>query len=73
VALDFYNDNGQEIGLGTDRHTLYLLGGVALVIFGAGLIISNPVVRRYLGKIGLGNLTAAALPDVERYLKLRNM
>lgn len=73
MALDLDNDNEQEIGLGTDKHTLYLLGGVALVIFGAGLIVSNPVVRRYLGKIGLGNWTAAALPDVERYLKLRNM
>lgn len=73
MALDLDNDNGQEIGLGTDRHTLYLLGGVALMIFGAGLVISNPVVRRYLGQIGLGNLTSAALPDVERYLKLRNM
>jgi hypothetical protein len=73
VALDLEVDNGQEIGLGTDRHTLYLLGGVALMIFGAGLIISNPVVRRYMGQLGIGNLTQAALPDVERYLKLRNM
>jgi hypothetical protein len=73
VALDLDNENGQEIGLGTDTHTLYLLGGVALMIFGAGLIISNPVVRRYLGQLGIGNLASAALPDVERYLKLRNM
>jgi len=73
VALDLEVDNGQENGLGTDRHTLYLLGGVALMIFGAGLIISNPVVRRYMGQLGIGNLTQAALPDVERYLKLRNM
>ena len=73
VALDLEVDNGQEIGLGTDRHTLYLLGGIALMIFGAGLIISNPVVRRYMGQLGIGNLTQAALPDVERYLKLRNM
>ncbi|HEV7675708.1 MAG TPA: hypothetical protein VGQ12_14350 [Candidatus Angelobacter sp.] len=73
MALDLEVDNGQEIGLGTDRHTLYLLGGVALMIFGAGLIISNPVVRRYMGQLGIGNLTQAALPDVERYLKLRNM
>jgi hypothetical protein len=72
VALDLEIEDGQ-VGLGTDRHTLYLLGGVALMIFGAGLIISNPVVRRYLGQLGLGNLTQAALPDVERYLKLRNM
>ena len=73
MALDLEVDNGQEIGLGTDRHTLYLLGGIALMIFGAGLIISNPVVRRYMGQLGIGNLTQAALPDVERYLKLRNM
>jgi hypothetical protein len=73
VALDLEVDNGQENGLGTDRHTLYLLGGIALMIFGAGLIISNPVVRRYMGQMGIGNLTQAALPDVERYLKLRNM
>jgi hypothetical protein len=73
VALDLEVDNGQENGLGTDRHTLYLLGGIALMIFGAGLIISNPVVRRYMGQMGIGNLTQAALPDVERYLKLPNM
>jgi len=72
VALDLEIEDGQ-VGLGTDRHMLYLLGGVALMIFGAGLIISNPVVRRYMGQPGLGNLTQAALPDVERYLKLRNM
>ena len=63
----------KENGLGTDRHTLYLLGGIALMIFGAGLIISSPVVRRYMGQLGIGNLTQAALPDVERSLKLRNM
>ena len=73
MALDLEVDNGQENGLGTDRHTLYLLGVVALMIFGVGLIISNPVVRRYMGQLGIGNLTQAALPDVERYLKLRNM
>ncbi|HEV7521282.1 MAG TPA: hypothetical protein VGP89_09300 [Candidatus Angelobacter sp.] len=73
MALDLEVDNGQENGLGTDRHTLYLLGGIALMIFGAGLIISNPVVRRYMGQMGIGNLTQAALPDVERYLKLPNM
>jgi hypothetical protein len=58
---------------GTDRETLYLLGGVALVIFGAGLILSNPAARRLLGQVGLGDLTAAAMPDIERYLKLRSM
>jgi len=60
-------------GLGNDKDTLYMLGGVALVVFGAGLILSNPYIRRYLSQIGIGNLAQAAMPDVERYLKLRAM
>jgi hypothetical protein len=59
--------------LSADKETLYMLGGVALVVFGAGLILSNPAVRRYLGQFGLGSLAQAALPDVDRYLKLRAM
>ena len=58
---------------GTDKDTLYMLGGAALIMFGTGLILSNPLVRRYLGQLGVGNLMQAALPDVDRYLKLRNM
>jgi hypothetical protein len=58
---------------GTDKETLYMLGGVALVIFGAGLVLSNPTVRRYLGQVGVGNLASAALPDLERYFRLRAM
>jgi hypothetical protein len=58
---------------GTDKDTLYMLGGVALVIFGAGLVLSNPTVRRYLGQVGVGNLATAALPDLERYFRLRSM
>ena len=60
-------------GTGTDKETLYMLGGVALVIFGAGLVLSNPTVRRYLGQVGVGNLASAALPDLERYFRLRSM
>ncbi len=66
---DVLNSNGN----GSDKETLYMLGGAALILFGAGLILSNPQVRRYLGQIGLGNLVTATLPDVDRYLKLRNM
>jgi hypothetical protein len=50
-----------------------MLSGVAFVVFGAGLILSNPLVRRYLGGIGISNLAQAALPDLDRYLKLRAM
>jgi hypothetical protein len=58
---------------GTDMETLLMVGGVAMMVFGAGLILSNPVVRRYLGQVGIGSLATAALPDFERYLKLRSM
>jgi hypothetical protein len=63
----------QPNGNATDRETLMLLGGVALVVFGAGLILSNGTARRFLGQMGLGDLTGAAMPDIERYLKLRSM
>ncbi len=58
---------------GSDKDTLYMLGGVALVVFGTGLILSNPFIRRYLSQLGVGGLAQAAFPDVERYLKLRAM
>ena len=57
------------------RDTLFMLGGLSLMLFGAGLILSNPLVRRYLGQSGMNglNLLQAAIPDVERYIKIRNM
>ena len=57
----------------SDKDTLFMLSGVAFVVFGAGLILSNPLVRRYLGQVGVGNLVQDALPDLDRYLKLRSM
>jgi len=65
--IDTANENG------SDKDTLYMLGGVALMVFGAGLILSNPFVRRYMSQLGVGNLAQAAMPDIERYLKLRAM
>ncbi|HEY1760150.1 MAG TPA: hypothetical protein VGG72_32555 [Bryobacteraceae bacterium] len=56
------------------RDTLFMLGGAALVIFGAGLLLSTPVVREYLGGMKIGNLLGSAIPkDLERYLRLRAM
>ena len=63
----------EETNGGTDKETLYMLGGVALVIFGAGLVLSNPTIRRYLGQAGIGNIASAALPDIEKYFRLRSM
>jgi hypothetical protein len=59
------NDNNKD--------TLYMLGGLAMVVFGAGLILTNPFVRRYTSQLGAGGLLGAALPDVERYFRLRSM
>jgi len=55
------------------KDMLLAIGGVALVVFGAGLILTHPFVRRYIGQAGLGGLVAAAVPDLERYLKLKSM
>jgi hypothetical protein len=55
------------------RDTLMLLSGAALVIFGAGLILSTPAVRKLLGGVGIGSLLQAAGPDFQRYLKLKAM
>ena len=59
------NDNSKD--------TLYMLGGLAMMVFGAGLILTNPFVRRYTSQLGAGGLLGAALPDVERYFRLRSM
>ena len=63
--------NGQDSNESKD--TLFLLGGAALVVFGAGLILSTPIMRRYLGGAGIGNLVQGVIPDIERYMKLRAM
>jgi hypothetical protein len=55
------------------RDTLFLLGGAAMVVFGAGLILSTPLVRRFLGGVNAGGVLQAALPDFDRYMKLRSM
>jgi hypothetical protein len=60
-------------GVGTDKETLFMLGGVAMIVFGAGLILSSPLIRRYMSQMGIGNIAHAAMPDVERYLKIRAM
>jgi hypothetical protein len=63
--------NGRDAA--ESRDTLFLLGGAALVVFGAGLILSTPMVRRLLSGVNMGTLVSAAVPDFERYLKLRAM
>ena len=55
------------------KSALYLFGGLALVVLGTGLIVSHPSIQKYIGQIGINDLVQAAVPDVERYLKLRSM
>jgi hypothetical protein len=71
MAMDLVESttNGTDNG----KDTLYMLGGVALMVFGAGLVLSNPAIRRYMSGLGVGNLAQAVMPDVERYFKLRAM
>jgi hypothetical protein len=69
--MELQNTNGQDAN--ETRDTLFLLSGAALVIFGAGLILSTPVVRKALGGMGIGNLIGASMPDLEKYMKLRAM
>jgi hypothetical protein len=71
MAMDLLDTN--QNGISDGRDTLYMLGGVALIVFGAGLVLSNPFVRRYMSRLGVGNLATSVMPDVERYFKLRAM
>jgi hypothetical protein len=67
------SDSMDNANANDTRDTLMLLSGTALVIFGAGLILSTPPVRKLLGGIGIGSLLQAAGPDFQRYLKLKAM
>lgn len=58
---------------GVDKDTLALLSGVALVVFGAGLIISSRSIKKFIGNVRPGELLEAAIPDFEKYMKLRAM
>lgn len=71
MALDLMESTAN--GNAGDKDTIYLLGGVALMVFGAGLVLSNPTIRRYMSQFGVGNLAQTVIPDVERYFKLRGM
>ena len=55
------------------RDLMFMFGGAALMLLGAGLILSHPQVRRLMGDVNLNSLVEGALPDFERYMKLRQM
>jgi hypothetical protein len=67
------NSRTANNGLTTNNETLFLLGGAALVLLGVGLVLSTDTAKKYVGALGIGDLVSAAVPDVDRYLKLRSM
>ena len=72
-TLETMRGNEGEKSGSVDMDTLYFLGGIALCVFGAGLVLSNPTVRKYMSKVSVGNLVGDSMPDLERYLKIRAM
>jgi hypothetical protein len=50
-----------------------MFGGVALVVVGAGLILTSPLAKKYMGQLGIGSLATDLIPDIERYFRLRSM
>ena len=72
-TLETMRGNEVEKGSAVDMDTLYFLGGIALCVFGAGLVLSNPTVRKYMSKVSVGNLVGDSMPDLERYLRIRAM
>jgi len=63
----------QGNGNANARETLFLLGGAALLVVGAGMVLSHPAVRRYIDKSSFGNVISNLIPDVEKYFRLRSM
>jgi hypothetical protein len=73
MKLSTRNVTHHEARPSNERDTLIMLGGVALLVIGAGIVLSNPAVRRYVERSPLKNVISNLIPDVERYFKLRAM
>ena len=78
-----HNGNNANNDSAENKDALYLMGGLALMVLGAGLVMTHPGVRKAVsaglsgvlpdlqGKF-LPDLTALG-PDIQRYMKLRSM
>jgi hypothetical protein len=73
MKLSTRNVSHHDSRAANERDTLIMLGGVALVVIGAGIVLSNSAVRRYVERSPLKNVIGNLIPDVERYFKLRAM
>lgn len=54
------------------KNMLMALSGVTMVLVGASLMMSHPTIRRYASQVRVGNLLAAALPGIERYMRVKS-
>jgi hypothetical protein len=63
----------QEQESSFDKDVLIMVSGLALTVFGAGLILSRPTARRLLGDLGVDNPMEKLMPDIARYFNLRSM
>lgn len=71
-------------GSNDSKDMLYLVGGLALLVAGAGLIMAHPMVRQQL-RDGLSRVLpdgipetlsgglSTVVPDFQRYMKIRSM
>ena len=74
---------GQD-GSNDSKDMLYIVGGLALLVAGAGLIMAHPTVRQQL-RDGLSRVIpdgitetlssglSTVVPDFQRYMKIRSM
>lgn len=75
------NDNNN--GSSDNKDVIYLMGGIALIALGAGLVMTNSTVRKTVSSAlsaVLPELQGKFLPDlqglgsdIDRYMKLRSM
>lgn len=73
AATAMVRSHSSEIETNETRDTLFLLGGLSLILFGAGLVLTNPAVRKLMGETKVASWLHAAVPDLERYMKIRSM
>ena len=70
-------------GADDSKDMLYLVGGVALLVAGAGLIMAHPEIRKQV-RAGLDRVLpglqdnfslglTTVVPDFQRYMKIRSM
>jgi len=56
-----------------DTDAVVFVGGVAVCLFGVGLLLATPSVRRFFGKATLSEVMQASKADLERYLRMQAM